>query len=218
MPVNSLGQRSLYCRTGLIIGIGLCEYIALTVDSSTPPLRILTMVRGIQLGLIALAVVVVPGMRRAIQLDPAEIGHGIRTGLLWSCMFGILASASGCLIWLSGINPFHLLRFPVPHKPVDLFLLYLTGGITSPVVEEVVFRGILFAILRPFGLVIAVLASSVIFAGFHFQGASIPLIQFIGGIVFALSLERSGSILSPVIIHVLGNIALFSLSAQAIFT
>jgi membrane protease YdiL (CAAX protease family) len=38
------------------------------------------------------------------------------------------------------------------------------------------------------------------------------LAQIIGGIVFALAYEASGNLLVPITIHVLGNLAIFTLS------
>ncbi|GAF95541.1 unnamed protein product [marine sediment metagenome] len=39
----------------------------------------------------------------------------------------------------------------------------------------------------------------------------IPLAQVVGGIVFAVAYEMEGSLMVPITIHVLGNLAIFTL-------
>jgi membrane protease YdiL (CAAX protease family) len=39
-----------------------------------------------------------------------------------------------------------------------------------------------------------------------------PIPQAAGGIVFALAYEIEGSLMTPIVIHVLGNLSLFTLS------
>jgi membrane protease YdiL (CAAX protease family) len=79
------------------------------------------------------------------------------------------------------------------------------------VAEEVFFRGILYGFLKRWGKWTAVVLSSLIFVLFHrFDG--FPLPQAVGGVVFALAYDAGQSLLAPITIHVLGNLALFSLS------
>jgi len=40
----------------------------------------------------------------------------------------------------------------------------------------------------------------------------IPLAQVVGGIVFAVAYEMEGSLMIPITIHILGNLAIFTLS------
>ena len=42
--------------------------------------------------------------------------------------------------------------------------------------------------------------------------AGLPVTQVVGGLVFALAYEYSGSLLAPILIHALGNLAIFSLA------
>jgi hypothetical protein len=43
----------------------------------------------------------------------------------------------------------------------------------------------------------------------------IPLAQVVGGIVFAVAYEIEGSLMVPITIHVLGNLAIFTLSLMS---
>jgi len=43
----------------------------------------------------------------------------------------------------------------------------------------------------------------------------IPLPQVVGGIVFAVAYEIEGSLMVPITIHVLGNLAIFTLSLMS---
>ena len=58
----------------------------------------------------------------------------------------------------------------------------------------------------------AIVASTFLFVFAHQAGADIPLPQLVGGIVFCLSYEIEKSLITPMIIHSTGNMALFTLS------
>lgn len=104
------------------------------------------------------------------------------------------------------------LIIPLPHGSNELILLFLTAGFISPVAEELFFRGLIYRYLRRYGFVPALLLSTTIFASLHFENNTLPITQIIGGIVFALSFEYSKSIVTPIVIHMSGNITLLLLS------
>ena len=56
----------------------------------------------------------------------------------------------------------------------------------------------------------ALFLSTALFAALHLPG--LPLTQIIGGIAFALAYEVSGSLIAAILIHSLGNLAIFALS------
>ena len=89
-------------------------------------------------------------------------------------------------------------------------LFFIVGGVVAPVAEEIVFRGIIFGYLRRWGLPAAVLVSTALFAALHLP--AIPVTQVVGGMVFAIAYHLSGSLMTPILIHTLGNLAIFSLS------
>jgi membrane protease YdiL (CAAX protease family) len=86
------------------------------------------------------------------------------------------------------------------------------GGVVSPIAEEVFFRGILYGFLRRWGVLVAVVGSTVIFVLAHPIISGIRLTQIVGGLVFAVAYEVEGNLMVPITIHALGNLAIFSLS------
>lgn len=89
-------------------------------------------------------------------------------------------------------------------------ILALSAVVVAPVVEELVFRGVIFAtLLRYCSLPFAVLASGIYFAVVHLHLTSFPALLFLG-CTFATGYAVTGSILTPIIMHTLFNA--FSLS------
>ena len=68
-----------------------------------------------------------------------------------------------------------------------------------------------YGYLRRWGLWPALALSTLIFTLLHTGAAGIPIPQFVGGLVFAAAYEIEKKLLVPITIHVLGNLALFSL-------
>ncbi|MCP4748576.1 MAG: CPBP family intramembrane metalloprotease [Desulfobacteraceae bacterium] len=145
-----------------------------------------------------------------IGLAPGAWIKGMRKGAVWSIVFAIIAIAGMGVIWIAGQNPFLLLRIPLPENPVDQVLLFAVVGLIAPFAEEICFRGLLYTYLRRWGIVFALVISTTAFVIPH--AAKIPVTQIVGGVVFALSYEKTRSLMTPVVIHVTGNLALFSLS------
>ncbi len=85
----------------------------------------------------------------------------------------------------------------------------LAAMIVAPLVEELVYRGVLYPALRGrIGRGWAVLASAAIFALMHLVWSwslFLPVTQFLGGLIFAWSYEKTRSLVFPVIFHAIGN-------------
>lgn len=82
-------------------------------------------------------------------------------------------------------------------------------GVISPLVEEIVFRGILFNRMKKFYSVgKAVVCSALLFGAFH---ANLP--QFVYGtcmgVLIALCYEWTGSFYAPLLFHAAANVAVF---------
>jgi membrane protease YdiL (CAAX protease family) len=86
------------------------------------------------------------------------------------------------------------------------------GSVIGPIAEEIFFRGVIYGFFRQWGAVIAIIFSTLIFVFTHPIGGSIPVTQFVGGIVFAIAYEKEQNLMVPITIHCLGNLAIFSLS------
>lgn len=157
----------------------------------------------------------------AVGLSRQATGRGIRQGFLWSAGFGGLAGLGGTVLFLAGINPLTLVHVGLPQTRFGMVLFFVVGGVIAPVAEELFFRGViygylrnsLFANLKGWGVAPALFISTALFVMAHQAGAGIPLPQLVGGVVFCLAYEKEKSLLAPILIHSLGNLALFTLSS-----
>jgi membrane protease YdiL (CAAX protease family) len=148
----------------------------------------------------------------AIGLSQSKLYPGLKRGLVWSAGFGIAAGILFSVLLAAGINPLKLVHTPLPSAPRQIILFYLVGGVIGPVWEEIFFRGIIFGFFRRWGLYTAILISTALFVLPHYDGSHLPLTQIVGGIVFAAAYEKEKSLVVPITIHCLGNIAIFSLT------
>ena len=148
----------------------------------------------------------------SIGLARARIAHGIRRGLIWSAGFALVVALASAVLYLAGIDLLILLKVPLPGRLSQIFIFLLIGGIVGPIAEELFFRGILYGFLRRWGIVAAIVVSTGLFVLAHPISQGFPIPQAAGGIVFALAYEIEGSLVTPIVIHVLGNLALYGLS------
>jgi uncharacterized protein len=148
----------------------------------------------------------------AIGLSRSKILPGLVRGLIWSVCFGIAAGVLFSVLFAAGINPLKLVRTPLPPAPRQIFIFFLVGGVIGPIWEEIFFRGVIFGFFRRWGVYAAILISTALFVLPHYDGRHLPLTQIVGGIVFAIAYEKEKSLMVPVSIHCLGNIAIFSLT------
>ncbi|MBF0200278.1 MAG: CPBP family intramembrane metalloprotease [Desulfamplus sp.] len=143
-----------------------------------------------------------------------RIPWGIKWGFLCSLCFGLLVILSSVLVFLiTGTNPLDYIDVTMPQARSQIYLFIITGAIIAPAAEEIFFRGIIYSFCRRYGIFAAVVISTALFALCHFDGHNIPIIQTAGGIIFAVSFEASKSIAAPMIIHVMGNLTIFLITA-----
>jgi membrane protease YdiL (CAAX protease family) len=148
----------------------------------------------------------------SIGLGRDKIIPGLKKGLIWSAAFGLCAFLGFVVLFSARLNPFNMIKTGLPPNTMELILYFTVGGLIGPVAEEVFFRGIVYGFLRRWGVPVAVIGTTVIFVAAHSVRAGVPLTQVVGGIVFALAYEMGGNLMVPMIIHVLGNMAIFTLS------
>lgn len=87
----------------------------------------------------------------------------------------------------------------------DLALLLLAAAVIAPIVEEMLFRGLLYRYLRArMDAVWAVGLSAGLFAALHAVPVLLPMLLVIG-VVLALLAERYDSILPGIVLHALHN-------------
>ncbi len=148
----------------------------------------------------------------SVGLAPSKMIHGLKKGLIWSACFGIITFLVFAVLYAVGQNPLAIIKTRLPSNHSEIILFFLIGGFIAPITEEIFFRGILYGFFRRWGVLVALILSTLLFVFVHPIGSRIPLPQVVGGIVFAVSYEMTGSLLTPITIHILGNTAIFTLS------
>jgi membrane protease YdiL (CAAX protease family) len=101
-------------------------------------------------------------------------------------------------------------QFPLEQLFTSPAASYAIGAFAigvAPVVEELVFRGLLFAIFeRAVGLSFAIATTATLFAGLHLQeywhAWNHLLMIFVVGVVFSLARGKSGSLTPSIFLHV----------------
>ena len=187
-------------------------YRMIEAGHSLPPLIGLGILRLLEIFLLT-------GICLWIEKNIAAIGlasnmwAGFLKGLIWSGCFAAAAGIIAGALYIVGMDPVAFITRPLPaaqaRRPL---VLLIVGGLIGPAAEEIFFRGIIYGFFRPLGVICAVLFSTLLFVLPHLGGGVIPLTQAVGGIVFALAYEKEKSLLAPITIHCLGNLAIFSLA------
>ena len=170
----------------------------------------------------AMVLPVVPFVaRRWWGAGAAELGIAKprRGSFRWFAGFALLAGVGYLglgLLFLAavrlGLLPFTV-RQDIALKSVaangGVFAMLLAFLVAAPLTEELVFRGVLYPALRTrLGTGWAVLVSAVIFAAIHPLWRwtfFLPVSQFLGGLIFAWSYEKTRTLVYPVVFHVIGN-------------
>jgi membrane protease YdiL (CAAX protease family) len=116
------------------------------------------------------------------------------------------------IIHLAGFKISGLFRMQLPAVSNRLVVFFLVGVLIGPIAEEIFFRGILYGFIRRWGVPTAIVLSTLLFVLPHTSGSIIPVAQLIGGVLFAVAYESEKNLLVPMIIHCLGNLAIFTLA------
>jgi hypothetical protein len=207
-------RRALNACTSAAIGILAIEALAAwaTARTGLPVLVVIGLARAADLGVIALSMRRFRLGREELFLPAGSLRLGLRRGLLWSAAFGATAALGFAAAFLLGLDPLSLIGPPAAARGPQAALFFVVGGVIGPIAEEVFFRGLLYRSLRRWGAATAVLGTTLLFALLHPGAAGIPVIQLIGGVVFAAAVELEKNLIVPITIHVLGNLAIFTLA------
>ncbi len=211
MEAKKIELRTLFFCLSAVIAVELGTWVV-TSKSGYLPMLILAGARLLQILLIILIVVTWGKGLPSIGLARSEMVSGLKKGLLWSAGFGAIGSVACVGLFAASINPLTLIKARLPTQTGDLVLFFIVGGILGPVAEEVFFRGILYGFLRRWGVIVALILSTLIFVLCHPISHGIPVTRLVGGLLFALAYEFGGSLIVPITIHALGNLAIFTLS------
>ena len=131
---------------------------------------------------------------------------------LWQDPLFWLALAAGPVCWLV----LYLLLQPAPQWdwPLAAPLLYLLPALMYPVLEEVVFRGLIQELVHEHisrkllgPLSVANLLTSVLFTGLHFiyHPPVWALLVFFPSLVFGFFKERHRGLTAPIVLHIFYN-------------
>ena len=211
MEAKEIQLKILFLCLAAVIAVELATWVVAS-KSAFHPMLILAGGRLLQILLIVLITMIWGRGLSSIGLARSGMGSGLKKGLLWSAGFGAIASLVSIGLFAAGINPLTLIRIRLPRQTVDLLLFFIVGGIVGPVAEELFFRGILYGFLRRWGVILALILSTLIFVLCHPISHGIPVTRLVGGLVFALAYEIGDSLIVPITIHGLGNLAIFTLS------
>jgi len=145
--------------------------------------------------------------------------RSIRTGLLgylavfpWLLVvFFLVVEASRRLGYQPPLEPIHRLLFE-EHRTSVLALTGLLACAVGPIAEELFFRGVVYAtIRRRVSRPLAMLISGALFSLIHTNVVGFLPILVLGGLL-AYLYERTGSLITPITVHVLHNTLLLSLA------
>ena len=177
------------------------------------PILIIGVARSLEIILLpAICCITEPGGIKTLGILPKRVRSGLLRGFLWSAGFGLMVALVAVILMIAGLHPADLIAASFPSAQPGLFFFLVVGGIISPVAEEIFFRGILYGYFRRWGMWTALLISTAVFVMAHAIFQRIPLPQIVGGILFAVAYEKEKNLMVPITIHVLGNLAIFTLS------
>jgi membrane protease YdiL (CAAX protease family) len=167
--------------------------------------------RLLDIAWLALVVSACPRGWARMGLGRGNWGPGLQRGLIWSAGFGLLAAVGWTGLHLAGMDPFRVILPSPVARQAPPALLFLVGGLIGPVAEEIYFRGLVYGSLRRWGFWPALALSTLMFTLLHAGAPGVPITQIVGGLVFAVAYEIEKTLLVPIAVHVLGNLAIFSL-------
>jgi len=211
MEAGSINLKTLVRTVATVAAVELGVSLLIT-GGRFYPLILLGAARLLEIFLIIVTVRLWTGDLESLGLSALGVPFALERGLLWSAGLGLIAACAWVILLWAGFQPLKLIRAQLPPGGNDLVLLFAVGGLLGPVAEELFFRGVLYGFFRRWGVPAAVLLSSLIFVLSHPTSHGIRLTQAVGGIIFAIAYEVERSLLVPITIHVLGNLAIFSLS------
>lgn len=88
--------------------------------------------------------------------------------------------------------------------PLAMTFLLLYLCVLGPILEEILFRGMILKSLEPFGKLSAIIVSSIFFAMFHMNLVQLPTPLFMGLILGFVTIETH-SIYPAILFHILNN-------------
>lgn len=125
----------------------------------------------------------------------------------------LMLTVGGAVFWVSDVTNLLLLHFPADESEYVMLSRLMSGGVVSiilvcviaPVIEEMLFRGIILrSFLTNYSVIRAIALSSLLFAVFHLTITQLP-VAFIVGCLFGWLYVRTRSLWPSILGHVLYN-------------
>jgi uncharacterized protein len=144
---------------------------------------------------------------RLCGLASASLAKELAVGLAVAAAFGAFVVATH---FVSQIFMGKGLLNLLPRQSLDRWVsFFFIGCLIGPFVEELFFRGLLYAWMREsMAPIFSIFLSSLLFACMH---GNISLIQLTGGVIFASLYEWRKNIWAPFVVHTLANIGIWIL-------
>lgn len=145
--------------------------------------------------------ILVPLLLKKVKINISSIE---KSNLIIYIMLGICLSLSYNLL-LCGINKINYFTNLYDSVNKNIFVALLTTGILGPILEELIFRGVVYEKLKTFNKKsTSMFITGVLFGLFH--GNIIQFIYaFLLNFVLVKSYEKENSILVPILIHICAN-------------
>ena len=212
MAAEKITVKTLLTCAVLILAI---EFLmgGVTVQKSYNRLVVLAVARILETAGILLTLIYLGNGLGSIGLNAKALKAGMMRGAVWTIGFGVAALMAGLVIYLCGTDPLQLIASGLPKKFNEKVVVFIVGGFIGPVAEEVFFRGICYNFFRKWGMVAAVVFTTIFFVLAHSIRSTVPLPQIVGGVLFAVAYEIEKNLVVPITIHIAGNLAIFTLSA-----
>lgn len=217
----------------LFFGLNIGSALALSLVGDSAP-ELLPLGISVVCFFASLGVALVYPLARGMSGREVRLAIGLHRGAGFAKEIGagLLCYLSAVPLLAVGLVIFAILSFiakllegptpPPSHPAVEMLggagagriaMLFLLASVTAPIVEEIMFRGFLYGHLRGIctprirvaSMIVAALASSVVFAIIHPQG--VLFVPALGGlaVAFCLFREARGSLIAPMVAHGVNN-------------
>ena len=139
----------------------------------------------------------------SFRLNTKNTLSSILIVLLFIACFMLVQQAFIDIFKLMGYNDSGAISVSV-HGWGQFLMCTFVMCILPAVIEELLFRGVIFKSMRHLGFITAVLVSALLFAVYHLSPSQL-VYQFIMGIVFASVYEFTGNLIYSMIMHFINN-------------
>lgn len=134
------------------------------------------------------------------ELDLIRLPKGLFKDLAFTCCILALNELIGTLFFLCIGNAG---GYDASAEPPVTVGLILSGLVLAPIVEETIFRGLLWRTLSQDGQLFALLTTSILFVLMH--GAGAPFIIVMLGVSAGLVMSRTDNLIYPILMHMIHN-------------